>query len=100
MGEDALGVFLLSLADLMATRGIKVSDEDRSLLVQIGERVKRYLDKMFGVKPLLSGREIMALTGLREGKEIGTIKERILYLQKMGKLRTKDEALKKILGII
>ncbi|KUK14077.1 MAG: HD domain-containing protein [Synergistetes bacterium] len=100
VGEDALGVFLLSLADLMATRGIKVSDEDRSLLVQIGERVKRYLDKMFGVKPLLSGREIMALTGLREGKEIGTIKERILYLQKMGKLRTKDEALKKILGII
>lgn len=98
--EEALSVFLLSLADLRATRGIKVSDEERSILAEIGERAKRYLDDMLKVKPLLNGREIMALTCLKEGREIGIIKDRILYLQKIGKLKTKDEALKKILGII
>ncbi|MCX8127492.1 MAG: HD domain-containing protein [Synergistetes bacterium] len=100
VGEDALSLLLLSIADLRATRGKKVSDEERRSLFEIGERIRYYLDDVLRVKPLLSGKDIMAVTGLREGKEIGIIKDRIVYLQRMGKLKTKDEALRRILGII
>lgn len=100
VGEDALSVFILSLADLRATRGNRVSDEERALLIEIGDRVKCYLKDMFKVRPLLSGKEIMAVAGLKEGPMVGSIKDRILYLQRMGKLKTKDEALKRIFGII
>ncbi len=97
--DDACGIFLISLADLEATRGEKTSDEDRNTLSEIAKRAMLHLKDM-KVKPILNGREIMKITGISPGPLVGNLKERLLHLQKMGKLKTKSEAIRALLGII
>ncbi|MCD6363729.1 MAG: HD domain-containing protein [Synergistetes bacterium] len=95
--RDAKGIFLLSIADLRATRGEKVSDEERVSLAEIAEISAHHLEHVMKVKPILSGREIMRISGLKPGPLVGTIKSRLLYLQKVGKIKNKGDALGLIL---
>ncbi len=98
VGEDAKGVFLLSISDIRATRGEKVSDEERSLLFEIAEISARHLKRILETKPMLDGKEIMRVSGLKPGPLVGTIKSRLLYLQKIGRIRDKSDALRLVLG--
>ncbi len=98
VGEDAKGIFLLSISDIRATRGKRVSDEERSLLFEIAEISAQHLKRILGTKPMLNGKEIMRVSGLKPGPLVGTIKSRLLYLQKIGKIKNKDDALRLVLG--
>ncbi|MEK7545020.1 MAG: CCA tRNA nucleotidyltransferase [Patescibacteria group bacterium] len=71
-----------------------------TLYEKIAEQYKKDLTEMpVRPEPLLSGEEIMAATGLKPGKEIGKILEKIHELQLAGEMRTKEEALKSLTNI-
>jgi len=95
--DDACGIFLISLADLEATRGEKTSDEDRNTLSEIAKRAMLHLKDM-KVKPILNGREIMKITGISPGPLVGNLKERLLHLQKNGKVKDEIRSYKSPFG--
>ena len=94
--RDVLGVQRL----LAMTGDLRVAMYDAG-----GEITCAYLDALralgqdanltlpdFTIRPLLSGNEIAALTGLPPGKELGAIKRALLEAQVRGEVRTREEA--------
>ncbi len=94
-GDDTLGLLLLFLADLAATRGPArtLESEERAR-----EQVARALEICFETeqspqKPLLSGHDIMDALGLTPGPDVGRILKHIGELQDAGEVTTREEAL-------
>ncbi len=97
-GNYAFHVLLLSVADFGAT-----SEEYRGELPLyesfLKELISFYEDRLENLKPLLSGREIMEILGLdKPGKCVGVFKEKLLELQALGKVKTREEAVKAVKG--
>ncbi|WP_456484556.1 HD domain-containing protein [Desulfurobacterium sp.] len=86
-----------SIADFKATseKMEKISEE---FIWFLNEKVINFHLKVKNLKPLLSGKEIMEIKGLNEGKAVGKIKEKLLEFQALGLIKTKDEAEKIIKG--
>ena len=75
----------------------------RVALYDAGESVARQFPAVSGkdirmpdftIRPLLSGEEIAAATGLREGPELGRLKRALLEAQIRGEVSTREEAAK------
>jgi poly(A) polymerase len=97
--EYFLHTLLLSVADFGAT-----SEEMFKKLPEYEEFVKYllqfYRERLLNLKPLLSGREIMEIKRYdRPNRCVGIIKEKLLELQAVGKVKTKDEAISVVLGM-
>ena len=91
--EDiATHLFLLSIADAFASGDSK--EEVSALLDTIGDLIefKKELQREERDKPLLSGREIMEILGVPEGRLVGKLKDAIVIAQMEGRIRTKEEA--------
>ena len=89
------------LRDVIALQRLMQS-HDRMTLFDAGERVARQLPPLianapldwpdFSIRPLLTGDEIAAVTGLPPGKELGARKRALLEAQVRGEVRTREEA--------
>ncbi len=91
--DDLYLLLLLAYADLSATRGR--NPEPRQLkLIKLSRRLREIYEKERAgfCKPLLSGRDLLAL-GMEPGPGIGTIIRMIHQQQLAGEINSKDEAL-------
>ena len=90
-------VLLLSVADYMAT-----SDEmARSVSSYLGflSFLAANFERFDSIKPLLSGEDIIEIRGFSSPNPcVGRIKEKLEELQAIGKVRTKEEAIKFVKG--
>jgi len=93
-GED-LAVFLLSWADARATRGEKNPfvnfTRHRKMLIEFINTSLR-IKKQPVLPKLIDGNEVMKITGLPPGKEVGKILNEIKELQLAGKITTRKQA--------
>ena len=96
-GEDALAVLLLSLADQRSTQGPLTSKESHGRHERLSfALIKEYLRKEKTVKParLITGDDLLAKFKLNPSPLIGKVLAEIEELQGIGKLKTKQTALK------
>ncbi|MEO2066403.1 MAG: polynucleotide adenylyltransferase, partial [Desulfurobacteriaceae bacterium] len=88
----------VSVADFMATSE-EMAENVNEYLNFILYLVSFYRERLKDLKPLLSGEEIMEIKGFKRPNEwIGKIKEKMLELQAVGKIRTKEEAISFVKG--
>ncbi len=88
----------VSVADFMATSE-EMAENVNEYLNFILYLVSFYRERLKDLKPLLSGEEIMEIKGFERPNEwIGKIKEKMLELQAVGKIRTKEEAISFVKG--
>ncbi|WP_457754929.1 HD domain-containing protein [Thermovibrio ammonificans] len=92
-------VLLHGAADLCATSREK--EKELPLYTEFTRHlIKFFKERIKNLKPLLTGEEIMEIKGLsKPGKCVGKIKEKLLELQALGKVSTKEEAAKLVKGI-
>lgn len=95
--EDIPGLLILGLADTLAgKKGISKSNRfkrNRKLIETVFIAYERMSKGGRSIVPLISGREIMAITGIEEGIEIGEFKSELLLAQTTGKIKTRSEAI-------
>ena len=88
----------VSVADYMATS----EEMERSIgdyLDFIVYLVSFYRERLKDLKPLLTGEEIMEIKGFeRPNRWVGRIKEKMLELQAIGKIKTREEAVAFVKG--
>ena len=98
-GNYSFHTLLLSVADFGAT-----SEEMFGKIEEYEEFVKGlvkfYAERIHNLKPLLSGKEIMEIKGIEKPDRcVGFIKEKLLELQAIGKVKTREEAVSAVKGI-
>jgi poly(A) polymerase len=94
-GEDIVGLFVLFLADLAATRGPARpagTDQDACESVRTALEITLELGKT-PIAPLVNGWDLMDALGLAPGPKIGHILDRLAEMQASGDITTRDEAL-------
>lgn len=96
-GAEAVSILLLSLADQRATRGPLTTPQDQRHHEKIClGLIRRYFDKK-KEKPLarlISGDDLIRHLRLQPSPLFGEILARVFEKQALGKIQTKDEALK------
>ncbi len=96
--DYAFHTLTLSIADFMATS----KDMENSVTEYLDFLIYLrdfYTERLKELKPILTGREIMEIKGLsKPNRLIGEIKEKLLELQALGKVKTKEEAIKLVKG--
>lgn len=98
VGTYAFHLLLLSVADFGATSD-ECYRELPSYEVFLRKLVSFYRERLENLKPLLTGEEIMEVKGIKKPNRcVGVFKEKLLELQALGKIRTKEEALKAVRG--
>ena len=98
--EDIPLLLMLAMADLYATRGPKITDEDikdgEKLLLYLFDEYKKYETRETekAKKPkLLDGNEIMKLTGLQPSPRLGNLIDELNEAIAVGEVKTKEEAI-------
>lgn len=97
LGDTGVETLLLSLADLRATAGLTLEMADwQHQLDVVAALLQTYFHHAAEVvhpKPLLSGYEVMAATGLPPGPQIGKLNALLAEAQAVGDVQTSSEAL-------
>jgi poly(A) polymerase len=93
--RDVIGLFVLFLADLGASRGpARPKGMESSTLGAVREALRMCLEaEKERQPPLLNGRKVMELFGLQPGPYLGWILKKLDELQGAGEVRTRDEAI-------
>ena len=94
-GRDAIGLLLIFLADIRATRG---PDRSPDVELQAIKEVRSALESFLRAEesppaPLLNGRDLMRDFGLDPGPFLGKILQRLVELQAVGEITSREEAL-------
>jgi len=95
-GDDVVNLLLLSLADRLSYKVVK---EQKKVLEKHYLLTKKLIYRFFLSKnkvnpePLLNGFEIMKLLNLTPSKKVGELKNKIIEMQALGKIRTKKQAI-------
>ncbi len=95
--NEAAGIFLLSIADQRATRGRLNSKKSRLHHEAVCQSlIKEYFAKLKEVKPerLITGDDLIRVFKLAPSPLIGKILREVEELQAIGKVKTKQDALK------
>lgn len=98
-GELAVEVLLLSWADRLSARGVKVDKKTLSIHKKVIENLfKAYYNSLSEKKvtPLLNGHELMKEFKLSPSPLIGKLLEKVKEARGTGKIKTKEEAFKYI----
>ncbi|WP_456396943.1 HD domain-containing protein [Desulfurobacterium sp.] len=90
-------IVIHSVADFKATSR-KMEENASEFIWFLNEKVINFYLKVKSIKPLLSGKEIMEIKGLKEGKAVGRIKDKLIEFQALGRIKTKEEAIKAVKG--
>ncbi|MBI5249713.1 MAG: CCA tRNA nucleotidyltransferase [Desulfomonile tiedjei] len=93
--KDVVGLFLLFLADLAATRGLARTPESEQTA---RTQVLRALEICFEAakkkeEPFLNGRDLMELFGMEPGPRMGSILKQLRELQELGDITSKAQAI-------
>jgi len=96
--REIIGLYLLFLADLGATRGPAraVGDEKRALV-----QVQRALETYFEIQgqarpPLLNGHDVMSLFAIAAGPYLGSLLNRLAELEGSGEVTTREQAVEAV----
>jgi len=96
MENNVIDNIILAMSDRLSARGIAVTEEMvKNNISGLQELLDYYLDVKDTLKPLpklLSGEEIMELTGLKASKELGELIDKLHDEQFNGNISTKQEA--------
>lgn len=96
MGEDVIDNIILAKSDRLSARGEAVTDEMVSNNINgLNNLLQFYLDNKDKLKPLpklLSGNDIMQLTGLKPSKELGEIVSKLNDAILDGDITNKEDA--------
>ncbi|MFC1834702.1 HD domain-containing protein [Thermodesulfobacteriota bacterium] len=93
--EEVVGLIILFLSDLFASRGPAREERIEDLAL---ERVRRAVDRFFQAEeekqpPLLRGGDVIRLFQIAEGPMIGAVLRRVAELQGSGEISTLEEAI-------
>ncbi len=96
VGDLASDVIFISALDVGSTRRL---NGQVNKAISYWEYINNLLNKYYNmqskiIEPLLNGKEIMEILGIKEGPEIGNIIEKLKEAQALGKIEEKDEAIK------
>lgn len=96
MGEDVLGLFVLAIADVLASRGPQTPASRANALGKLCGRLwelyrTRVLPVTVGPR-LLTGDDLQSVFALKPGPRFKTILEEVEVAQVEGRLRTRQEA--------
>lgn len=98
INEDAVDLILLSQADRLSARGEAITDDMvKANIDGLNNLLKFYFDNLEVLTPpkrLLTGEEIMQLTGLKQSKELGEIIKSLYEKQLSNEITTKEQAIK------
>jgi len=96
-GDELPGLFLLAMADSLASRGeLKPEDMEQELVALYSEVMtvhRRHLRPALSAPPLLGGRDLIDHFGLAPGPIFSTILDELLMLQAEGAVTTREEAM-------
>lgn len=102
MGNDAVDIITLAMADRLSARGVEITDEiveknigNLKLLLDFYLNIK---DNLEPLPKLLSGEEIMEILNLKPSVELGEIIKTLKEAQLAGDIVTKEDALAFILS--
>lgn len=97
MGLNVIDNIILAMSDRLSARGEAVTDEMvKKNISGLQELLSFYLQVRDSLKPLpklLTGEEIMNLTGMKPSKELGELINALHEEQLDGNINTKDEAI-------
>jgi poly(A) polymerase len=96
LGEDGVGVLLVSLADHYSYRKVKIKrNEMKKQLMITSEMLGSFYQrrKKFLPRPFLKGDDLMRIFGLSEGPQIGKLLKLIVEAQVEGEIKTKKKAI-------
>lgn len=97
MENDVIENIFLAMSDRLSARGRAVTDEMVSRnLKGLNELLAFYMqvkDKLEPLPKLISGEEIIAMTGLKPSQDLGTVIKSLNEAQINGDVNTKDEAI-------
>ncbi|PMP93066.1 MAG: polynucleotide adenylyltransferase [Hydrogenobaculum sp.] len=90
--EDIYPLMILTIADAMGSK------DDEPTMKALEKTVKNIIEFKLNnvpkhIEPLLSGKEIMDILNIPEGKTVGLLKNKLLDLQYEGLIKTKEEAI-------
>jgi poly(A) polymerase len=90
--EDIYPLMILTIADAMGSK-----DDDLKMKA-LQKTIKNIIEFKLNnvpkhIEPLLSGKEIMNILNIPEGKTVGLLKNKLLDLQYEGAIKTKEEAI-------
>lgn len=92
--KESVGLFLVFLADLSATRGpARPTGDDARALERTREVLDWYLDVQPRKPPLVNGHDLMRTFGLAPGPHLGALLKQLVELQDCGQISTKEQAL-------
>jgi len=93
--KDVIGLLLLFLADLSATRGpARAPGSEQMAQAQVHRAlVICLIEDNIEQKPLLNGRDLMQLFGMEPGPAMGKLLKRLKELQDLGDITSKAEAI-------
>ncbi len=107
LNSDTPKLLMLSLADLHATLGPKITKEDldknENLILFLFNEYKKYTEKEEekAKKPkLLDGNEIMEITGIQPSRKLGDLIKELDELIGIGEITTKEEAVEWVKKIV
>ena len=94
-GEEILGLFILFLADLAASRGpARATASDESVYESVRSALAIAMEfQKTPPAPLVNGRDLMAALALSPGPKLGNILSRLAEMQASGDITTREEAL-------
>jgi poly(A) polymerase len=101
-GEDILGLLLLFLADLAATRGPASRPNSEELALRY---VREALTEAIALRRqprqrFLNGRDLMALFELQPGPRLGALLKKLDELQGIGEIQSREEAIEVISRLV
>ena len=103
-GEAGVDILLLALADSRATHGPYLPAEEWERLVALVRLMltKYYEEREAAIAPpkLIDGDDLMAEFGLQPGPRIGELLEAVREAQVQGEVRTREEALAFVKGLL
>jgi hypothetical protein len=103
-GDAGVDVLLLALADHLATHAVQTRGSGWQPLVDLVTRMLTYYwGRDLGpaqAPPLVDGHDLLQDFGLEPGPQVGELLEAVREAQAIGKVRTREEAMELLRGLI
>lgn len=92
--KEVIGLLVLFLADLAASQGpARRPGEDRLAVAGVQKALDFCFTEKIRTARLLDGRDLIAMLGLREGPQVGSILRKLAELQGSGEICTRQQAI-------
>lgn len=104
MDGYVIDVIILSMADRLSARGVKVTDDIvNKNISNLTKLLNDYLEKYKNLKPLpklLNGKEIMNILNIKQSPKLGEVINELKEAQISGNVNTKEEAIEFVTNLI